>query len=222
VYVSSAPIRIFLRPIGSPLTIGLSGLAIASLVESGLDLQWVPKTQGVEVGLILLAVPFVLQLLASIFSYLARDGTAGAATGVLATTWLALGLLHIASGTGGPFSSLGLLLVSSGGVLALSSVVMSSSKPLPGAVFSLAALRFVIAGVYNLSAAGAWKSAAGVAGLVVCAGAGYCVLAFELEGLQRQPVLPTLRRGRAVLERNDELVPRADDITREAGVRQTT
>jgi hypothetical protein len=34
--VSELPTRIFLRPIGSPLTIGMSGLAIASLVQSGL------------------------------------------------------------------------------------------------------------------------------------------------------------------------------------------
>jgi succinate-acetate transporter protein len=220
--VSSAPVRIVLRPIGSPLTIGMSGLAIASLVESGLDLHWVPTTQSVQVGLILLAVPFVLQLLASIFSYLARDGSAGAATGVLATTWLALGLLHIASGSAGASASLGLLLVASAGVLALSVVVVSSTKPLPGAVFSLAALRFAIAGVYNLSAADTWKTVAGIAGLIVCAGAAYCVLAFELEGQQRRPVLPTLRRGRAALAPNDEFGAQADGISREAGIRQTT
>jgi uncharacterized protein len=218
----TTPVRIVLRPIGSPLTIGMSGLAIASLVESGLDLGWVPTTQSVQVGLVLLAVPFVLQLLASIFSYLARDGSAGAATGVLGTTWLALGLLHISSGSGRPLSSVGLLLVSSGSVLALSALVVSSTKPLPGLVFFLAAIRFVLAGVYQLSTQGGWKSVAGVAGLVVCAGAAYCVLAFELEGQQRQAVLPTLRRGRAALPTSDEDAGRRDGIDREAGVRQTT
>jgi uncharacterized protein len=220
--IVTTPVRIFLRPIGSPLTIGMSGLAIASLVDSGMDLGWVPSSQSVQVGLILLAVPFVLQLLASIFSYLARDGSAGAATGVLATTWLALGLLHISSGSGRPLSSIGLLLVSSGGVLALSALVVFSTKPLPGAVFFLAALRFGVAGVYQLSAAGVWKNVSGVAGLVVCAGAAYCVLAFELEGQQRRAVLPTLRRGRAALATSDEDGARMDGISREAGVRQTT
>ena len=218
----TTPVRIVLRPIGSPLTIGMSGLAIASLVESGLDLGWVPTTQAVQVGLVLLAVPFVLQLLASIFSYLARDGSAGAATGVLATTWLALGLLHISSASGQPLSSVGLLLVSSGGVLALSALVVSSTKPLPGVVLFLAALRFALAGVYQLSTAGVWESVAGVAGLVVCAGAAYCVLAFELEGQQRRAVLPTLRRGRAALATSDEDAARLDGVNREAGVRQTT
>jgi uncharacterized protein len=218
----ATPVRIVLRPIGSPLTIGMSGLVIASLVESGVALGWAPSSQSVEVGLILLAVPFVLQLLASIFSYLARDGSAGAATGVLATTWLALGLLHISSATGRPLSAAGLLLVSAGGVLVLSALVVSSTKPLPGAVFLLAAVRFVLAGVYELSAAGIWNSVAGVVGLVVCAGAVYCVLAFELEGQQRRAVLPTLRQGRAALSTDGEHAAPPDGINREAGVRQTT
>jgi uncharacterized protein len=218
----STPVRIVLRPIGSPLTIGMSGLVIASLVESGLDLGWVPAGQTAQVGLVLLAVPFVLQLLASIFSYLARDGSVGAATGVLATTWLALGLLQISSGSGRPLSSAGLLLLSSGGVLALSALVVSSTKPLPGFVFLLAACRFALAGLYQLSTDGVWKSVAGVAGLVVCAGAAYCVLAFEVEGQQRRTVLPTFRRGRASPATADVDAAPVDGVNREAGVRQTT
>ncbi|HUA03659.1 MAG TPA: hypothetical protein VMB27_07115 [Solirubrobacteraceae bacterium] len=218
----ATPVRIVLRPIGSPLTIGMSGLAIASLVESGLDLGWVPMSQGRQVGVVLLAVPFVLQLLASIFSYLARDGSAGAATGVLATTWLALGLLQIISISGAPLAAAGLLLVSSGAVLAPSALVVASTKPLPGVVFFLAALRFALAGVYQLSTAGTWNSVAGVVGLLVCACATYCVLAFEVEGQQRRAVLPTFRRGRAALATPDDNDARVDGINREAGVRQTT
>jgi hypothetical protein len=52
--------HIFLRPIGSPLTIGMSGLAIASLVQSGFDLRRLAKSQTHEVGLVLLTAPFVL------------------------------------------------------------------------------------------------------------------------------------------------------------------
>ncbi|MGN6869245.1 MAG: hypothetical protein ACTHMY_12665 [Solirubrobacteraceae bacterium] len=210
--------RIFLRPIGSPLTIGMSGLAIASLVESGVALKWVPSDEAVQAGLILIAVPFVLQLLAAIFSYLARDGAAGAATGVLAASWLALGLLHVSAGTSRTVAVLGLLLVAAGGVLALSSISIGVGKPLLGAVFMLAALRFGLAGVYELSAVTFWKDVAGIVGLGVCAGAAYCVLAFELEGQQRRTVLPTLRRGRAELAVAAEM----DGVAREAGVRQTT
>ncbi len=214
--------RIFLRPIGSPLTIGFSGLAIASLVESGLALKWVPGSEAVQAGLILIAVPFVLQLLASIFGYLARDGAAGAATGVLATTWLALGLSHVTAASGRPIAVLGLLLVAAGGVLALSAIAIAAGKPLPGAIFLIAALRFGLAGVYELSGVSVWQEIAGIAGLVVCAGAAYCVLAFELEGQQRRTVLPTLRRGVAELGMSGGTGGQLDGVAREAGVRQTT
>jgi succinate-acetate transporter protein len=214
--------RIFLRPIGSPLTIGMSGLAIASLVESGVALKWVPSSEAVQAGLILIAVPFVLQLLASIFSYLARDGAGGAATGVLATTWLALGLSHVSAGTARSTAVLGLLLVAASGVLALSAIAIGVGKPLLAAVFTLAALRFGLAGVYELSGTAFWQDIAGVAGLVVCAGAAYCVLAFELEGQQRRTVLPTLRRGRGQLAMSAAADGQMDGVAHEAGVRQTT
>jgi uncharacterized protein len=214
--------RIFLRPIGSPLTIAMSGLAIASLVESGLALKWAPHSEAVQAGPILVAAPFVLQLLATVFSYLARDGAAGAATGVMATSWLALGLSHVTAGTARTVAVLGLLLVAAGGVLALTSIAISVGKPLPGSVFMLAALRFGLTGVYQLSGVTIWNHIGGIVGLVVCAGAGYCVLAFELEGQQRRTVLPTLRRGRGELAFSAGAAGQMDGIAREAGVRQTT
>ncbi len=106
-----------LRPVGPPLTVGLSGLGIASLVESGLGLGWIASSQAREVGVILIAVPFVLQLPACVFCYLARDGATGAAVGVLSTTWLGIGLLHLIAGGKGRGGALGLLLL--GGALGL-------------------------------------------------------------------------------------------------------
>lgn len=214
--------RIYLRPIGSPLTLGMAGLFIASVVQTGLDLGWVPKQETIYIGLILATVPSTLQLVASVFSYLGRDGATGAAIGVLSTTWLALGLIHIVSGRSGANSSLGLLLLCTGAVLALSSLAVGKAKPLPGLVFATAALRFGLAGIYEFSGVSAWQTAAGIAGLVIAAMAGYCVIAFELEGQQRRPVLPTLRRGRGAVAIHDGPAAPMDGVVREAGVRQTT
>lgn len=214
--------RVFLRPIGSPLPLGMSGLGIASLVQSGFDLHWIAKTQSVKVGLILLAVPFVLQLIASVLSYLARDGATGAALGTLATSWLAIGLVHMASPSGHRSGALGLMLLASAGMLIASALAVGIVKPLPGTVFAITAIRFALAGIYQLGAASAWGNAAGIAGLVVIAGAAYCVFAFELEGQRRRPVLPTLRRGRAraaLLGASDAAI---DDVVHDPGVRQTT
>src|SRR5579884_664152 len=167
------PAQIFLRPIGSPLTIGMSGLAIGSLVQSGFDLRWIADTQATEVGLILLAVPFVLQLLGCVFSYLARDGAGGAALGVMAGTWAAIGLIHIVSLPGSRSGALGLLLLASTGALWLSATAMASGKPLPGLVFTAAGVRFALAGIYQLGASGFWRDAAGICGLVVLGLAAY-------------------------------------------------
>lgn len=217
----TAVARVVLRPLGSPLTIGMSGLAIASLVQSGLDLHWIAAAQGHTVGLILISVPFLLQMIACVFSYLARDGAAGAAVGVLAVSWLADGLVHLTSLPHSRSGALGLMLVAAGGVLVLSAVAVGATKPLPGAVFALAACRFIVAGTYELGAAAAWQHAGGLIGLVVIAGAGYCVLAFELEDQQHHPVLPTFRRGKALATPHD-LAEQIAGVVNEPGVRQTT
>lgn len=200
----------------------MSGLAIASLLESGLELRWVSVSQTTEIGLILLAVPFVLQLLASVFSYLARDGSAGAAVGVLATTWAAVGLVHIVSSPGSRSGALGLLLLCAAGMLAISALAASSGKPLLGLVFLTTALRFALSGIDQLGGVSAWRHVAGIVGLVVVGLASYCVLAFELEDQQRRPVLPTFRRARGALAMRDGTPAPLDGVTREAGVRQTT
>ncbi len=190
-------------------------------MQSGLDLGWIAKTQAVQVGLVLLAVPFVLQLVACVFSYLARDGAAGACVGVLSTSWLAIGLIHIVS-PGSTSGALGLLLLAAGGVLALSAFATSMAKLLAGAVFLTAALRFALAGIYELSANSTWQDVSGVVGLVVCGVAAYGVLAFELEGQQHRTVLPTFRRARGELSVSGSWDGQLDGIEHEAGVRQTS
>lgn len=183
-------------------------------------LGWVPTDQTAEVGLILIAVPFILQLLASVLSFLARDGATGAAVGVLATTWLALGLIHIVSAPVAVNGALGLLLLASGAVLALSSIAVGIAKPLVAVIFLAAAMRFALAAVYELSAADWWQTAAGILGLVITVLAAYAVLAFELEGQRHAPVLPNFGRPRPAAAATE--TKSFGGLTREPGVRQTT
>jgi succinate-acetate transporter protein len=204
------------------MTIGMSGLAIASFVQSGLELGWVSDNQGVQLGLILLAIPFLLQLLASIFSYLARDGVTGAAVGVLSVSWLAIALIDVAAGTSKTSGPEGLMQLASAAVLSCSAAAVSTTKPLPGAVFLLAAVRFACAGIYQLSSTGTWQHISGAIGLVIAAGAAYCVLAFELESQKHRPVLPTLRRGRGAAAISETPSEQLRGVANESGVRQTT
>jgi succinate-acetate transporter protein len=214
--------RVFLRPIGTPLTLGMAGLAVGSFVDSGLELRWVVPSQALEIGLVLVSVPFILQVVACVFSYLARDGAAGTSLGVLATSWLGLGLVHIIGTPGHVSGALGLMLLASGGTVALSAVAVARAKPLPALVFACAAVRFGMAGIYQLSAASAWGRVSGVIGLVITALAGYCVIAFELEGQNRAPVLPTLRRGPGTSALHLGAAAQLDGVEHEPGVRQTT
>jgi succinate-acetate transporter protein len=200
----------------------MSGLAIASLVQSGFDLRWISKSQELQVGLILVAVPFVMQGLATVFAYLARDGAAGSAMGVLSTTWLAIGLIHIVSVPGHRSGAVGLLLLASAWMLTLTSAAVASAKPLPAAVFTTVGLRFALAGIYELGGTAPWREAAGIIGLVAVAAAGYGALAFELEGQQRRPVLPTFRRGRGRIALLGSADAAVDDVLHDPGVRQTT
>ncbi len=216
------PARIFLRPVGSPLTIAMSGLAIGSLVLSGLDLRWISLNQTKDVGLILMSVPFALLLIASVFAYLSRDGAAGAAAGVLSVSWFAIGLVHVTSSPGSRSGALGLLLLASGGVVCLSALAVGVAKPLPGTLFLLAAAHFLCSGIYLLGGTGTWQRIGGIIGLVVVGAAGYCVLAFELEGEQHRAAIPTFRRGRARTALLGDPQARVDGVTGDAGVRQTT
>lgn len=188
---------VMLRPLGSPLTVGMSGLAIASLVQTGVELHWTAAAQRPQAGLILITVPFLLQMLACIFSYLVHDGATGAAVGVRSTSWLATGLVDLSSPLGTRSGPLGLLLLDSGAVVLLTAIAISTEKVLPGFVFTTAAARFLLAGVHELTGAAGWQLAAGWCGLLVCGLAGYAAFAFELDRQRERPVLPTLRRERA-------------------------
>src|SRR5690242_1612396 len=106
----TAPARseIFLRPLGSPLPLGLSGLAVASLLVSGLDLGWVPASAGHQVGMLLLVGAVPLQLLACAFALPARAAAAQAGgkpllglTLGIASARLVLSALHELTGSGG-------------------------------------------------------------------------------------------------------------------------
>ncbi|MGH2868329.1 MAG: hypothetical protein ACRDNK_12285, partial [Solirubrobacteraceae bacterium] len=103
--------------------------------------------------------------------------------------------------------ALGLLLLAAGTMLALSAAAIAPAKPLPAGVFAAAAVRFALAGIYELSSAGVWRDAAGLIGLAITAIAGYCVLAFELEDQGHRGLLPTFRR--------DPGTPEAADLGRE-------
>jgi succinate-acetate transporter protein len=210
---------ISLRPIGAPTSIGLYGLGAASWVLAGLQLGWIPTAEGKNVALVLVGFAFVAQLLASVFGFLGRDGTLGTAMGVLALTWLVTGLVLRGSPPGATSDALGLLLLFSGTTMLLLSITVSTSKLVISAVFALAAIRFLVAGGYELSGSTGWERASGVLGVALVIVALYAAFGAGLEDALGRTVLPLGRRGEGKVAVQGSLLEQVRKVTNEPGVR---
>jgi hypothetical protein len=212
--------RIVLRPIGNPLPLGFIGLAGGTTLLSAVQLGWLdPATDGTTVGLALVAFVFPLQLVASIFGFLGRDAVAGTGMGILAGTWLTIGLSTITSGTG-PSDALGVLLLVAAAGMAVVAAGATLGKLVAAAVLATTTVRFLVTALAEIAGGAAWMDAAGVVGLVLAAVALYAALAMLIEDVSRQTVLPVGRRGagRASLERG--LHAQVERLEGEAGVRE--
>jgi succinate-acetate transporter protein len=101
--------RVMLRPVASSLPLGFLALALATVPFAAVQLGWVVPTEGrvAAIGAIAATVP--LQLLASVFGFLARDVVAATGMGVLAGTWGTVGLVT-ATSPPGSVSRVGLVL----------------------------------------------------------------------------------------------------------------
>lgn len=202
------------------MALGLSGLVAGSLVASGIELGWVTPSERHHVALTLLAFPFLLQLTASVFAFLARDTAVGTAMGVLSGTWLATALVWVTSPPRGHSGSLGLLLLAAAFLLGATAVAAGAGKLVPGIVFMTEAVRFALAGIHELGGAHAWVSAAGIVGLVVVVMAGYTMLAVVLEAALPEPPLPLLRRARGAAAVSEPFPRHAARSEQSPGVRE--
>jgi uncharacterized protein len=207
--------RIVVRPIANPLPLGFLALAAGTLLVSGLQLGWLDPRQGEDVGLILLAFVFPLQLLASVFGYLGRDIVAGTGMGLLAGTWLSIALVTLTAPRPGATSdALGLFLLLAGAAMLVPFAAATLGKLVAAAVLGTTAVRFALTGLYQLTADSGLEQAAGLVGLLLLGVALYAAFALALEDARGTTVLPVGRRGAGTLD--DGLA----QIEREAGVRR--
>src|SRR3954454_10937126 len=92
--------RIFLRPIGSGLPLGFFSFGIGMLLLGCLGIGWIPVDEQKDVGMVLVAFVFPLELLATVFAFLARDTLGATTLGLFTTSWLTLGWLQYNSPPG--------------------------------------------------------------------------------------------------------------------------
>lgn len=213
------PGRVVLRPIGHPLPLGFIGLAAATTVVAALHLGWIPKEEGPNVAWVLIAFVFPTQLLSSIFGFLGRDTVAGTAMGVLAGTWLSIGLVLQHSPPGTTSKTLGMFLFVGFLAMAIPAVAAYSGKLVPAAVLSTTSLRFLVTGLYQWTGSPAWRSISAIVGLVLGTLALYAALAVALEDVQGRTVLPTGRRGEGETAVEGDLAAQFAGVEHEAGVR---
>jgi uncharacterized protein len=211
--------RVNLRPIASPMPIGFIGLAGGTITLAALNLGWIPKSEGTNVALALVAFVFPLQLSASIFGILSRDGVTGTAMGVLAGTWLTIALVMLTSPAGSTSEALGILLLVAAVAMLWPAAGAWLSKLVPAGVLTLAALRFASSGMYQLTASQAWANLTGWIGLILGAAALYAAVASLLENVSKKTVLPMGRRHRARQAVEGGLTEQVIDLTHEPGVR---
>jgi uncharacterized protein len=213
--------RIFLRPIANPFALGFTGLAVATILVSGVELGWIAGSDRAQTAILIIAFAPPIQLVACVFGFLARDAVAATALGVQSVSWLAVGLslLLAKPASHGHSHELALLLFISGATMLGSASNAAQTKLVPALVVGLTGVRYILTGVYKIGNGAGWMHAAAWIGVALSAAAIYAVLSLETEDVRHHTGLPTLRRGKGKQVLEPHLAAQVEQVAAEAGVR---
>ena len=214
-------VRIVVRPFASSLPLGFFSFAIGMLLLGGLANGWLHASDQHTVGLLLAAFVFPLETIAVVIAFLARDTFGATGLGMFSTSWLAFGLADLTSPPGQLSRAVGLMDFGFGFAIVVLAVAAFMGKPLIGTVMSLAAVRVVFSGVREFGGPSSLWTAAGWLGVAIFVLAVYGGLAFLLEDVLQQEVLPVFRIGTSRHSVEGDLHEQRRGIGREAGVRHT-
>ncbi len=213
------PVLIVLRPIGTALPLGFFSLSLGMVLLGAQGVGWIPPSEQQTLGVLIAAYVFPLGLVASVLAFVARDGLGGATLGLLATSWLAIGLVSITTAPGSTSNASGLFQVAFGGVLLVVAAVSVRGKPLIAAVLVLAAARAALEGLYQLTDAASLTTAGGVVAFVLSAVAVYTGAALLIEHMWPKAVLPIFRRGQSAAAASGQVIPPSSSMSDQPGVR---
>jgi len=205
-----------LRPIATPLPLGFLGQAVASWSFACLQLSWIGTDQGHTVALAVLVFTVPLQLVSTIWGFVARDPVAATGTGLLAGGWAATALATLTSPPGATSAGLGVVLV--GIAVALAVPALTGVTRLAAfAVLALSVARFATTGVAELVGTQLWLTVAGWVGFALAITSTYAALAFEIEAATGRPLLPIIRWA---TKASGAAPTDAEEVWREPGVRR--
>lgn len=213
------PALIILRPLGTALPLGFFSVAVGMVLLGAQGIGWIPPSEQQSLGIFIAAYVFPLEMVASVFAFLARDGLGGAALGLLATSWLAIGLVAITSVPGSTSVASGLFQWGFALVVLVVAGVAVRGKPLITVVLVLVAARAALEGLHQLTGEAVMATAGGVIALTASAVAMYTGAALLIEHAWPSAALPIFRRGEAAAAVSKGNVPSSSSLSDQPGVR---
>jgi len=187
-------LRIMLRPMASPMPLGLYTVAIASVLVSTLQSGIINQGQRSDVALLILPA-FAIQIIVGIACIAARDSIAATLMTSLAGTWLADALFYLFgnAGSSGAVAVFDFTFCVFVGMIA----VIARPKAALFAVLVVAAPRFLLSGLAAATGNTAISKVAGSLGFLLAAVAMYTAFALLIEDVRGHTVLPIGRSGPA-------------------------
>jgi uncharacterized protein len=212
--------RITLRPIASPLPLGLLAIMTGGILLACEQIGAFPPKDQHTIALILLGFVVPLQMLATIFCFLARDTVAATGLGIFSGAWLASALTLGSSPPGQTDTAFGVFLLCLAGAMLV--VISGASFGKAGAAFVIlfGAVRFGLTGLYELLGSTALEHAAAIVGFVLAGVALYTALATEVEDVRGERKLPIGRKAQAASALDEPFMAQLETLENEAGVRQ--
>jgi hypothetical protein len=213
-------VRIMVRPIASALPLGFFSFGMGMLLLAGAGNGWLPVSEQHTVGLLLAAFVAPLEFTAAVVAFLARDTFGATGLGLFSSSWFAIGLADL-TGTPGVLSrTLGLYEFGFAFTVAVLAVAAMMGKPLIGTIMLAASSRSALAGAYEWGAPKSVNTVGSWIALAIFVTAVYGGLAFLLEDVRQESVLPVFRRGASKESIEGNLQDQLRGVGQEAGVRQ--
>jgi succinate-acetate transporter protein len=214
-------VRVVVRPYGSSIPLGFFAFGIGMFLYAALDAPWVKATQGHSIGLLLAGFVAPLEIVATVFAFLARDTVAAATLGLFAGSWFVGGLTTMQAKPGVLDPAVGYFLIAFTVVVLLLAVAAIFGKPLIAVLLFVSAARGLLSAAYDLGAGQTWNHVGGWLALGIFCIAMYGGIAFLLEDAQGRTVLPLARRGGSREAMEGGLSEQLRGLEDEAGVRHT-
>jgi succinate-acetate transporter protein len=214
-------VRVVVRPYGSSIPLGFFSFGIGMFLYAALNAPWVKATQGHSIGLLLAAFVAPLEIVATIFAFLARDTVAAATLGLFAGSWFAGGLATMQAKPGELDPAFGYFLIAFTIVVVLLAGAALLGKPFIAVLLLVSAARALLSAAYELGAGATWNHIGGWVALGIFCIAMYGGIAFLLEDALGRTVLPLGRRGGSREAVEGRLSDQLRGLEDEAGVRHT-